>query len=392
MPLTAAAGSTATREEERLLRLRWPLIAGVWAVPALLAAFETYMFWRMSGRPYPFWRAVLMEGPAWLVYALLTPVIFALGRRFPLQRPRLGRHVAMHLLAAILGGILYAGVATAASRTFTPIPRPTPFGRMMLGWTLSALPLTTLAYFGILGVGAALAHLADARRREMDAARLSAQLAEARLGALQMQLHPHFLFNTLNAITVLARDRDSVGTVRMLTLLSELLRDVLRADKGHEVTVEEELAFTRRYLEIELVRFADRLSVRESIDDAARELRVPVFILQPLLENALRHGIAPRAEGGTVTIGARLDGADIELWVEDDGVGLAGDWNDADDYGIGLANTAARLQVVFGARASLTLHRVAGGGTRAMVRMPRRDTGAIAVDAGAAAPRQLAAR
>jgi LytS/YehU family sensor histidine kinase len=298
----------------------------------------------------------------------------------------------MHLLAAILGGILYAAVATAASRTFTPIPRPMPFGRMMLGWTLSALPLTTLAYFGILGVGAALAHLADARRREMDAVRLSAQLAEARLGALQMQLHPHFLFNTLNAITVLARDRDSVGTVRMLTLLSELLRDVLRADKGHEVTVEEELAFTRRYLEIELVRFADRLSVRESIDDAARELRVPVFILQPLLENALRHGIAPRAEGGTVTIGARLDGADIELWVEDDGVGLAGDWNDADDYGIGLANTAARLQVVFGARASLTLHRVAGGGTRATVRMPRRDTGAIAVDAGAAAPRQLAAR
>jgi LytS/YehU family sensor histidine kinase len=223
----------------------------------------------------------------------------------------------------------------------------------------------------------------------MDAARLSAQLAEARLGALRMQLHPHFLFNTLNAVTVLARDHDNAGTVRMLTLLSDLLRDVLRSDRGHEVSVDEELAFARRYLEIELVRFADRLHMREEVDDDVRELRVPVFVLQPLIENALRHGIAPKAQGGTVTIGARVVGSDVELWVEDDGVGLPSDWS-ADDYGIGLANTAARLRESFGARGILALSRVPGGGTRAKVHLPRGESRAQHVANGElATERQL---
>jgi signal transduction histidine kinase len=366
----SSIASPTVSGDERLLRLRWPLIVGVWMVPALLAAFETYMFWRMSGRNHPFWRALVMEGPSWLVYAVLTPLIFALGRRLPLQRERLVRNAVVHLLVALCAGVVYCLVATKASKSFSPVPIPMPFGRMALSWTLSALPLTTLAYFGILGVGAALTHLADARRREMDAARLSAQLAEARLGALRMQLHPHFLFNTLNAVTVLARDRDTVGTVRMLTLLSDLLRDVLRTDRGHDVSVDEELAFARRYLEIELVRFADRLNVRERVDDDVRDLRVPVFVLQPLIENALRHGIASKAQGGTVTLGGRSVGDDLELWVEDDGVGLSADWT-ADDYGIGLANTAARLSESFGARGTVVLSRVTGGGTRATVHLPR---------------------
>jgi signal transduction histidine kinase len=384
MPPTGALDAPATNATARLIRLRWPLILGVWMVPALLAAFETYMFWRMSGRDYPLWRAVAMQGPAWLAYALLTPVIFALGRRFPLQRPRLGRNVAVHLAAALTAGLLYACVSTVASKAFTPLPRPTPFGRMVLSWYLSGLPLMTLTYFGTLGVGAALTHLAEARRREMDAARLSAQLAEARLGALQMQLHPHFLFNTLNAITVLARDHDTVAVTRMLTLLSELLRDVLRTDTTHHVALEEELAFARRYLEIELVRFADRLRVQESVDDATRDLLVPVFLLQPLIENALRHGLAPRAAGGTVEIGARLAGEDdLELWVRDDGVGLPPRWAGADDYGIGLSNTAARLRELHGDEGVLSVRRLPEGGTLATVRIPRRASAGVMTPAPA---------
>jgi LytS/YehU family sensor histidine kinase len=260
---------------------------------------------------------------------------------------------------------------------------------MALSWYLSALPLTTLTYFGILGVGAALTHLNEARRREMDTVRLSAQLAEARLGALQMQLHPHFLFNTLNAITVLARDGDTVGVTRMLTLLSELLRDVLRLDASHDVPLTEELAFGRRYLDIELVRFADRLSVRESVAEEAQILLVPAFVLQPLIENALRHGLAPRAAGGTVEIGARVVDDLLELSVRDDGVGLRAGWSGADDYGIGLSNTAARLAELHGDKGELTVRPAPGGGTVAIVRLPVR---ALSVERGAdqLATRQLA--
>ncbi len=356
---------------DRLLRARWPLIAAAWTVPALLAAFETYMFWRIGGTPHPFWRAVAMEAPAWLTYALLTPAIIGLGGRLPLQRPRLVRNAVIHLGAALLTGVVYATIATAAWTTFTPVARPTPFTRMALSWYLSALPLTTLAYFGILGVGAALTYLGEARRRERDAARLAAQLAEARLGALQMQLHPHFLFNTLNAINVLARDGDMTAVTRMLTLLSSLLRDVLRTDVTHEVSLADELEFARRYLAIELVRFEDRLQVREDVPRELLPLVVPCFVLQPLIENALRHGLAPRDASGTIAISARVEGDVLELRIEDDGAGLPTAWG-RDDYGIGLSNTAARLAELYGERGSLSVAERPHGGTSAVVRVPAR--------------------
>jgi signal transduction histidine kinase len=381
----------------RLLRHRWPLVLGVWSVPALLAAFETWMFWRMSGRDAPFWRAVVMEGPAWLTYALATPAIFALGRRLPLRRPRLGRTLATHLVCALVAGAAYTGLATYTSQLFAVTPRPMPFVRYWASWFLSALPLTTLTYFGILGAGLALTYFAESKRRETEAARLAAQLAEARLGALRMQLHPHFLFNTLNAVTVLARDGDTRGVARMLTLLGDLLREVLRTDAAHHVPLDEELAFVRRYLEIERVRFADRLTVHEAVDDAARGALVPAFVLQPLVENALRHGLAPRAAGGVVQVGARLvraahaQGADadgVELWVRDDGAGLPADWAGADDYGIGLSNTAARLAELHGGHAALSVVRAAGGGTVATVRLPRRDAPAAAAERVPRVPRR----
>jgi len=246
------------------------------------------------------------------------------------------------------------------------------FGQMLLSWYLSALPLTTLSYFGTLGAGLALVYFGEARRRETEASRLEAQLAEARLGALRMQLHPHFLFNTLNAITVLARDGDTVAVTRMLTLLSELLRDVLRTDAVQVIPLDEELSFARRYLAIELVRFADRLRVQENVSDEARDARVPAFVLQPLIENALRHGIAPRGAGGMLEVGARVasDGS-VELWVRDDGVGLPSTWSGVDDYGIGLSNTRARLAELAGGGGTLTVRRMESGGTLATVRLPR---------------------
>jgi two-component system, LytTR family, sensor kinase len=370
--MSQSASTTAPAEQLLVAPARrWLVIVGVWSVPAFLAACETWMFWRLGNRPGAFWRAIALEAPAWMIYALLTPLIFALGRRLPLQRPRIGRHIAAHLGVSLTIAALYAAVATAMMKLFMLTPPPMPFGRMMLSWYLSGLPLTTLTYFGTLGTGFALTYFAESRRRAIDAERLTAQLAEARLGALRMQLHPHFLFNTLNAITVLARDGDTAAVTRMLTLLSELLRDVLRTDTGHLIALDAELDFARRYLEVELVRFADRLRVKLDVEDRARAARVPAFVLQPLIENALRHGIAPRGVGGAVEIGARIaeDGM-LELWVSDDGMGLPADWGGSDDYGIGLSNTAARVQGLHGAVGALVVEAVAHGGTRSLLRIP----------------------
>jgi signal transduction histidine kinase len=383
--------TTAPRDAEPLAdplrRWRWPIILAAWTIPALLASFETVAFWRMGGRDFPVWRAVALQAPGWLTYALLTPAILALGRRLPLGRHRLVRRLAAHLAAALVVGAAYAATATAASFAFAPAPTVRGPGITFVGWYLSALPMAVLTYFGVLGAGHALAYLEESRRREREAARLAAQLADARLGALRMQLHPHFLFNTLNAITVLARDGDTAAVTRMLGLLSGLLREVLRTDARHHVTVAEEMAFVGRYLAIEEVRFSDRLRVADRADDAARDALVPAFLLQPLVENALRHGLAPRVEGGTIALEARLVPDDsaggapaLELVVRDDGAGLPPGWRGAESYGIGLSNTAARLAELHGGRASLRIAPAPGGGTVATVRLP------LAVQESAARP------
>ena len=364
----------------RLPRSRWFLIPAVWAVPALLAAFETLVFWRLANRPFPAWRALALQAPGWMVYALLTPLIFALGRRLPLRGAHAVRNAAAHLMAAQVAGVLYAGASTLASLAFAPVPSPTPAARLLLSWWLSALPLATLSYFGVLGVGYALAYLAESRRREVEAAQLAAQLAEARLGALRMQLHPHFLFNSLNAATVLARDGHTAAVARMLTDLSELLREVLRDDGAHEIPLRAELDFVRRYLAVEEVRFSDRLRVHVAADDTLRDALVPSFVLQPLVENALRHGIARRTAAGRLAIAARRGehAGELVLTVQDDGAGLPEDWSGAEDFGVGLANTAQRLAQLHGTGAALTLAPWAEGGTVATVRLPLRFAPSVA--------------
>ena len=359
----------ALPEDHARVRLRWPLVLAVWAVPALLAALETYTFSRLAGRPFAAWRAVATQSPAWFVYAFATPLAFALARRLPVRRASLATTLPLHLAVSLVVAAVYAGVATAAMRAFSPTPMPYPPGGMFWRWYVSSLPLTTLTYFGLLGVAHAYEHHAEAQRRRDEAGQLSAQLAEARLGALRMQLHPHFLFNTLNAITVLARDGESRQVARMLTLLGGLLREVLENDAGQFVTLERELSFVRGYLEIEKVRFGDRLRVVERLPPEAMDTPVPAFVLQPLVENALRHGLAPLAAGGTIDLAARVEDGMIELTVRDDGAGLPGGRMEP---GIGLGNTAARLRELYRGAASLEVAPVQGGGTEARLRLPRR--------------------
>ena len=218
-----------------------------------------------------------------------------------------------------------------------------------MSWVFTTLPFGVGVYFALVGIQHSFFYFAQARERETQAARLAAQLSEARLGALRMQLNPHFLFNSLNAITVLVRDQNTAAAARMLELLSDVLRQVLRTDEGHETTLSSEMEFLERYLAIEQVRFSDRLRPQFKIDPAVARAAVPRFVLQPLVENALRHGIARRAEAGLVQVSAHREGDQLVLTVRDDGPGLPTTPSNTPS-GVGLSNTRARLAALYGER------------------------------------------
>ena len=349
---------------------RFSLILAAWLAPALLSAFDSFMQSRLSNER-PAWRWVLFNGVDWLLYAALTPAVFRISRRFPLQREGLARRIALHI-----GGALGMCVAWATLGQFLRLAifRHAPdftaiqFGRGLERWIFTTLPFGTGVYFALVGIEHALAYMAQARERETQAVRLTAQLAEARLGALRMQLNPHFLFNSLNAITVLVRDQNTAAASRMLELLSDVLRLVLRAEDSNEAPLSSELDFLERYLAIEQVRFSDRLRARIEADAAIRNAAVPQLVLQPLVENALRHGIARRADAGLLEITARRDGDTLVLTVRDDGPGL--DPAGPAATGVGLANTRARLAALYGDRASFGIANAAGGGVVATIRLP----------------------
>ena len=355
----------------------WLLVAVACTVPAVLDGALTYVQGRLGGRP-PGWQEVFWQANEWLILGALTPIAYWLAQRYPLRPPIVARNLLAHAGGALLLCIGWAS-AGAAFRWLLGIgPDNVSKTVYLTGWLMTTIPWGTFMYFTILGCIHAVGYFVEARQREAQAARLAAQVAEARLGALRMQLHPHFLFNSLNAITVLVRDQDTANAARMLDLLSDVLRQVLTDGQNHETSLAEELSFLERYLAIEQVRFSDRLTVRFDIDDAIRDAAVPAFVLQPLVENALRHGIAHRADGGTVRITARRDGGDLVLTVTDDGAGSNATGQSAAGNGLGLANTRERLTTLYGARASLALHPRADDeshGTVATVRLPYRAIG-----------------
>jgi two-component system LytT family sensor kinase len=348
----------------------WFLISMAWSIPAVLAGFERYLQATIYAEPVRV-RDVFYSGFDWFLYALLTPLVLRAGRRFPLHRPHVARHVGIHVLGALVLCVAWASLGTALRLVMFPMPPVGTALRDYASWILTTLPFGVAIYFALVGIEHALFYFAEAREREMQAVRLAGQLAESRLGALRMQLNPHFLFNSLNAITVLVRDRNTAGAERMLDLLSDVLRQVLLADAAHETRLSTEVAFVERYLAIEQIRFSDRLQPRIAVDPEVREAVVPTFVLQPLVENALRHGIARKASAGVLDVTARRDGTDLVLTVRDDGPGLDGSPPPA-GAGVGLANTRARLATLYGDRASVEVTSAPGGGTVATVRIPFR--------------------
>jgi LytS/YehU family sensor histidine kinase len=229
-----------------------------------------------------------------------------------------------------------------------------------------------LVYGAVIGICYALDYYRKYREREVLASQLEAQLAQAQLDALRMQLHPHFLFNTLNNIVGLVRDHKNQAAVSMLVGLSDLLRHTLDHSARQEIELREELNFIKLYLSIQEMRFSDRLQFRLDIDPATTKAMVPNLILQPLTENALRHGFGRSADSGQVGISSAVENGNLRLTVYDNGAGLPDDWQLKGSAGIGLANTAARLQQLYDDNHQFDIRNRDGGGVEVVIVMPLR--------------------
>ena len=352
------------------------IVAALWIAPSVLAVINHVAQARLHGGRWPPLHNVLFSGGDWLVYAILTPPIFAIAHRWPITRDNVRSRIVFHLLMslvfcvgwAVLGKLLQLAIgllidARALEEGLTL--------RDWASWIFTTLPFGAIVYLCIAGIALAIQFFLEAQDREVQVARLSEQLAGARFAALEAQVNPHFLFNTLNTIAVRARDGDGPGTVRMVEQLSELLRRTLNRHQTSEVPLSEELDLVRQYLAIEQARFSDRLRPEFRIDQDALGAAVPSFAVQHLVENAIRHGIAKRTGSGFLLITARRDGNVLQITVEDDGAGVREGMTPPD--GRGLANTLARLNNLYGDRASLQITARPGGGTMAAMRLPWRE-------------------
>jgi len=318
---------------------RWILIFGVWTLLGALSAVRVALSYAYSGAAVSWRRAVVIALADWYTWALLAPAIGWLARRFAIERRSWLRSLLMHLPASLFISILKIMIESRLLQWFDPTPAQL--------YSLQ-FPSTLFTYYAILGAIYAFDYYGKYRAHELKASQLQAQLAQAQLQALKMQLHPHFLFNTLHAISSLMR-RDVEAAERMITRLSDLLRLTLENVGAQETSLRQELEFLERYLEIEQTRFRDRLQVKMDIEPETLDARVPYLILQPLVENAVRHGIAPHAAPGLIEISARLKENKLQLQVSDNGAGLPDARRAQIKEGVGLANTRARLEHLYGA-------------------------------------------
>ncbi|HEX2209877.1 MAG TPA: histidine kinase [Longimicrobium sp.] len=344
------------------------LIFAAWTVFGLLLANQGYMQAELRGRSVS-WVEVLRRGllDAYL-WAFATLAIFWLARRFPLERGRVLRGIVVHLVAAVVLALARAGFMVELSRRVDWLEVRS-FSRQF--WGSSSLNL--IFYALLLGIAHAVLYHERYRERERAAERLAAGLTEARLQALKMQLQPHFLFNTMNAISALI-PAEARPARRMVARLGDLLRIALEHEETQEVTLREELAFLQPYLEIEQARLEDRLTVAMEIAPETLDARVPHLILQPLVENAIRHGIAPRIEPGRVEISATrgADDRSLHLEVRDDGPGVDRDSQARTRKGVGLANIQSRLEQLYGGDHRFALENHPEGGVVVRIALPFR--------------------
>lgn len=353
-------------------RMRWVLLVLLWSGIGgmFVGRYVVYAFFDAEAQFE--WLRAFWVWIGWVQWIVLTPLVLYLAYRFPIERNTWRRHAQIHVLGwlavTVIDTLLY--VVTRTLFSWVARPPDVPFWEGVIQLFVSTLSVDLFVYAAIVAMVQAWAYYQKYQERESQAAQLEGQLAKAQLKALKMQLHPHFLFNTLHAISALM-DENVKASREMLALLSQLLRLTLENAEKQEVSLKQEIAFLSHYLEIQQIRFRDRLEVGFEVDPDVMHAQVPNMILQPLVENALDHGAAPDGETSYVTIRAYLRNESLVMEVQDNGPGLSKkDAHSLRNGGIGLRNTRERLAQLYGPAQQLTLKRPQEGGTQVSVTIP----------------------
>ena len=369
---------TDESKETPLWRRRWvqlALIFGIWTVLAFVFTGQLYFSRLLSERPLA-WTDVAREQFIYpYLWALATPLVLWFAGRFPVERPRLARHLLYHFILSTLlviiimsafQGIYYLLFVRPTGRPFVPTGM------------LRTVIFNSSESYGVYGLMVLLHHVYRYynrfRQGELRTSQLEARLSQAQLQALKMQLHPHFLFNTLHSISSLVHKNPEAAD-KMISRLGDFLRMTLENSGAQEVKLKHELEFLRCYLEIERIRFQDRLTTEMRIDPRALDAHVPNLILQPIVENAIRYGVAPRSSPGRIEILAEQQRGTLRIEVRDNGPGLGANQK-ADQVfrkGLGLANTKARLEQLYGAAHRFELAENPGGGLAVKMEIPQRN-------------------
>ena len=360
-------------------RVWWLSFWGFWTAFGVLLAAPRVLFHRESAGPASWEEALRIAVLDMYSWSLVALAAMWLARHIAAERGEWARAAALHIAAGI--GVLLVRFWVANGLAWglgwlDELPEPSVF--------LHILPFNLLFYFSLVGVGYAIefykryrdrelraSQLAlETSRLELAAAALQTRLVEAQLQALKSQIQPHFLFNTLNAISALVH-HDPHAADRMISCLGDLLRTTLAHRQQQEVTLQEELELLEPYLEIEQTRFGDRLTIEIRSEPDALDARVPHLILQPLIENAIRHGIAPRRGPGWIAVSAKRNGETLVVQVRDNGLGLKTE-SPLDSGGIGLSNIRARLEQLYGDASGLRIEPRREGGVLVELRIPYR--------------------
>lgn len=342
--------------------------AAVWTLVGLAIASEIYLSSNFLGRSITWGEAISDSLEDWYVYGILALPVTWLARRYPPEQGNRWANAAIHLAAAIGFSMVYITLRSVVGEIDSLIAgEPATFGEVFHPLLVRTFPFNLLVYGVIIAVSHALDYYGKYNEQTVQTLELEKHLTEARLQALLHQLKPHFLFNTLNGIASLMHT-DVEAADKMLVRLSELLRITMSQTGAPETTLREEVAFLERYLDIEKIRFRNRLETKISVDPEAIDAMVPSLILQPMVENAMRHGVEPHAKTGLIELRGFRQGEDLVLTVSDNGSGVPEGGFKRE--GIGVANTRSRLAELYGERQKFELVNRPEGGMCVRITIP----------------------
>jgi two-component sensor histidine kinase len=340
---------------------RWTWIVAIWAAIALFDATQTVLVMRSEGMHHHWAYLFASLSLAWLPWVLATPLVFKLAQMFPPGTLRPLVKWPVHVLACGLIGLTVAGWTAFLETSFNPWPvSPAPhFLSLWMDRYYGGVLSSILLYVSVLGAQYILESSKQIALQQTESARLSEMLSRAQLAALRQQIEPHFLFNTLNAIAGLVRENRNDDAVNMIVGLSDFLRRVVEDSDRQKVPLAEELEFLRKYVDIQKVRFSDRLQVSVDVSPDALPAQIPALILQPMVENAIKHGIAKRVQGGTIRVSAFRSNGTLNLNVYNDGPALSE--REQGRPGIGMSNVRTRLHGLYGSSFELSMRNRPGG-------------------------------